>query len=1348
MSKKPRPQPYGSHVDNCELAQLVNQLEGHGLTQRDVAKVLGISPGQLSRVKKGERHASRKHVRTLRTHLERLRLDRTVHDRQSALMPPSVSVFRLDAPVLRRLSPPAAVEAFRNLLWARAAELGVPTTRVSISSELFTTDGGVDASVLEGEGPAIAGDELLTAGTRYQIKTGDFQPWQRAKVYQELFGSNKAAAFQNLGPAVQRTLRENKRLVFVCFGADPVDEKLRRARENLASACKDCGYPAAEVDVWGLTQLIGLFQRYPAECLRLRGHDAHGFRSWLSWSGDTDMASPLHCSPEFRRQMDELREELYSGRVRHLRLVGEPGVGKTRLALEVTRAEYLSPVTLYLRDARSLLQSSFLNELIGPDDHRFAILVIDECPPKDRAEIWNVVKRRSDRLRLITVDHGPETAADDMMRVFPVRPIGPAEIKLIISEYGVEEHEAQRWAGYCQGCPRVAHVIGENLRENRADMLQPPATVDLWDRFVVGRDDPDSEDVHLRRIVLRHIALFERFGFEPPVDQEARFIAALAESCDPRLTWRQFQAIIARLKERRIIQGATTLYITPRLLHVHLNREFWDNHGSGFEIARVWQQMPEQLWNWFVAMLRYAHTSAVATRAVDRLLGPEGIFSNVAFPDERAYGQLMMALSETNPQPAMRCLQRTIGKATTEQLRALRQARQHVVWSLGLLAVWEDLFAASAELLLRLSVAENATHSNNATGTFVALFSLVPGMASTQAPAAARLSFLRGALDSDSEPCRAIARSAAESALSTRSSGRFVGPEHQGLRRTIEFWVPNTYGELWDAYRDLWLMLVGKLDEWDGEERAELVRILTRAAGSVFEIPVLRPLVLETLDSLSKDPQSDVQGLLSFVRLARRDMAAGLAEEHASLLESINRRLEGSDFCSKLRRYVKYVTTDDSFDDENQPTNALDQKLDQLAREAIASRDLLLAELRWLMLESSSAAYSLAYRLGKLDSERDLLPVLTAAYAHLGDTASPTFLSGYLASVHDSDRSEWESVMLSLANRPETQAQFPDLAVTSGMSDSVAKKMVELFRRGTSDPRRLEQMWFRRRLQEISEPIFFDLIDVQLEYRGGCLWSNAVHMFHAYYLQPGAERPVPERETLRLLTWPEWDGELGRTSCGYYWSRLAAAFLARFPGRTWGFFTAVLRLGTKRWNVLADLDTTRERVLTNILRSDPHRAWQCIAQVYASTGARECFGIQHWLSEGGRRLHGNDVPGPIQFVPPSTIFDWVDQDVDEHAHWLAGALPRTMDASPGGRLTRDFVARYARNEDMSRALWCRFHTRSWCGPASDYYRSLRSQAHDWLGGERNRVVVDWLEDYIQQLSVQIQQAEVEEERRM
>jgi hypothetical protein len=1343
MKNKQAVQPYAKDADNLELLKLTTELAGHGLSQQDIAGLLGISPGQLSRVKKGERRAAWKHVRALREQVQRLKREQTGREMHSAARPASVSI---DRAVLRGLSSTTAVEAFRDLLWARAGERGIPVTRVSISADVSTPDGGVDASILEGAGAKFQDDELFSSGRRFQIKTGDFQPWQPGTIKRELFGT-KAKKFNNLGPAIQRTLREGNELVLVCFGVDPVDEKLRKAKENLAAAFKACGFPNARVDVWGQTQLIGLFQQYPSLCLRLRGHDHQGFRFWSSWAADADMQSPIHYSPEQFELVEELRGALQSGQLPHIRLLGEPGVGKTRMALELTRADNLAPVTLYLRDGRALLKSSFLNELIQDHAYHFVVLVVDECPQKDSAEIWNILRTRSEKVRLVTIDHGPDTSADDKMRIVHVDPAGPEQILSILEEYGIGKHDAGRWAEYCQGCPRVAHVIGENLRQNRADVLQSPATVNLWDRFIVGHDEPNSEKVQLRKIVLRYVSLFERFGFEPPVDAEAQFIASMAEACDSRLKWPRFQSLIANLKQRRIIQGATTLYITPRLLHMHLYRDFWRSYGSGFDIASALQKMPGQIRQWFIAMLKYADDSPVAQAAVENLLGPRGLVPGGAFPDDQATGQMLRALAEASAKPTLRCLQRIIGKANTSELHEIREARQYLVWTLERLAVWNDCFTGSAELLLRLAEAENSTNGNNATGTFIQLFSLVPGLAATQATASQRNDFLRDALDSNSAPRRRIALAAARSALSTRGGLRMVGPEHQGLRKTIEFWYPKTHDELWDAYRDVWEMLVAKLTTWQGEERSALIQTIIASAGLALHIPPLASAVLQTLESLVDDAEANLKGLVGFIGRELKFRKKELEEDTAARLAAIRVKLDGHDFKSKLRRYVKYATTDDGIDDNYQRRNVVDEKLEELAREGIASPALLNAELTWLMREDSSRAFCLAFRLGNHDPARGLLPALLKVQESLREEAATSFLSGYLASIYEQNAGEWESLILSLANKPFVETRFADLAISSGMSDTVARKVADSCRSGLLDARCLEQWWYRDRLHQVSEPVFLELVDLQLVENRPDLWSNAVNMFHTYYLAKETQRKLPNEPTFRVLTSPSMVGEWAGSTVSYYWSRLAAAFVAQYAERTWEFFRAVLRLGIKQWNLMADLDMSEEQVLARLFRNNPEQAWDCIAEVVAEEEVERAFEILHWLGDSGLRLPGDNGPGLMQFAPSDKVFAWVDGSVAERGRWLINALPKTLDHTPAGRLTRDFIARYGKNESLSSSLGCHFHARSWCGSASAYYHKLREQAREWLVGEKNQTVVRWIENYIDGLGYDIQRAEIEEERR-
>ena len=82
------------------------------------------------------------------------------------------------------------------------------------------------------------------------------------------------------------------------------------------------------------------------------------------------------------------------------------------------------------------------------------------------------------------------------------------------------------------------------------------------------------------------------------------------------------------------------------------------------------------------------------------------------------------SLSLADPPAAVRALERTIGKASREELLQFGQGRRDVIWALENMALHGDLFRPAAELLLALAEAENETWSNNASGVFAGLFSL------------------------------------------------------------------------------------------------------------------------------------------------------------------------------------------------------------------------------------------------------------------------------------------------------------------------------------------------------------------------------------------------------------------------------------------------------------------------------------------------------------------------------------------------------------------------------------------------------------------------------------------------
>ena len=154
------------------------------------------------------------------------------------------------------------------------------------------------------------------------------------------------------------------------------------------------------------------------------------------------------------------------------------------------------------------------------------LLVVDECNLDSAVTLWDRLKHKGKRIRLITIFN--EYDSVDVPYV-DAPPLEVSAITDILKDYIPATEQAERWAEFCDGSPRVAHVIGGNLKRNPDDLLRSPGTVDVWGRYMAGNDDPKSADVKQRHRILRYLGLFKRFGYGGPLAGEAKVLAKKLE---------------------------------------------------------------------------------------------------------------------------------------------------------------------------------------------------------------------------------------------------------------------------------------------------------------------------------------------------------------------------------------------------------------------------------------------------------------------------------------------------------------------------------------------------------------------------------------------------------------------------------------------------------------------------------------------------------------------------------------------------------------------------------------------------------------------------------------------------
>jgi len=910
----------------------------------------------------------------------------------------------------------------------------------------------------------------------------------------------------------------------------------------------------------------------------------------------------------------------------HVRVYGEPGLGKTKLVLEATRAEDLEPLVLYCENPTQLREGGLLNEVLREDNDLSCIIIIDECDENSRLNIWNQLKNIGPRVKVVTIyNEGEKTSGTTVYLDCP--PLGNEQIIDILEGYAVPRHDGRRWAELCGGSPRVAHVIGWNLKNNPDDVLRLLDTVPLWDRYIEGADASRTERVEQRKLVLQHLALFKRFGYGPEVVDEAKMIAAAIQRANPEITWARFLQIVGELRRRKILQGETTLYITPKALHIKLWADWWDTYGHSIDIAELTAECSEQLLEWFHEMFRYAAESKAALRIVERLLGEDGIFQGSEYLRDPRGAEFFLALAEASPGGALRCLQNTVGTWTREKLLNFTEGRREVIWALERIAVWREMFPDAARLLLRLGEAENETWGNNASGVFAELFSHGPGrVAPTEAPPEERFPVLEEAVTSPSKECRLLGLKACDSALEAQQFVRAAGAEHQGLRREPNLWRPATWEELFDAYRHVWQLLFRRLDSLPEDEKKEAINILLNRARGLGRYPNLLDMVVDTLSTLSEKSYAERKEIFEAVHKILYYEAKDMSPQARERWQRLHDALLGTDFASMMQRYVAMDLIEDRVDEEGASVDRAGPHIEALAAEAVRRPELLDQELLWLTTNTAKNGFRFGYALGRNDAGFMLVAKLLDAQLKATSDASAYFMSGYFRAISEADRMRWETLLDELAEDQKLKMFVPELTWRCGLTDRAALRVLCLAKAGAIGISQFEMFTFGGVVLTLKEEIFQEWIGFLLDSGDRLAASIALGLFDFYYERGESKRPLPKELTLKLLTAAPLFEKGGTRHTSqmehYHWTELGKRFARKYPEESLVLADRILEHFGEPGTIVEGFFSSTQAVIDEITKHRPVGVWRNVTKYIGPPVDARAYRITHWLRGGDFHASG------------------------------------------------------------------------------------------------------------------------------
>lgn len=1289
-------------------------------------------------------------------------------------------LFTASSEDLKRLNAEEAVSFFCELLRAEARRINLTLNKVHVSERINVADGGVDAAVEDYDGAIPSG--LIKKGlTCYQIKTGDsFKPWQEAEMKKELFGEPKiikdpknpkakgtkeqlVPIKDRLGDSIKNCLYNDGCYIIVCFGQDLVEKDRLKTIEVTKNFFKQCDYHNPQVEVWGWTEILGFVSTFPALEIKLRGLSDFNFKTHEDWS--LDMGETYIFSSDFDSLATTIKEDLLlRDRARHIRVLGEAGSGKTRFILEVTRDPYLSPLVLYLKADEASPVVNYLRR----ENSSEVILVVDECDARKSDSIWSDLKNLGARIKLISIYNQIEKPDSRIEYIDHPPRLSHEEITKIILSYGFPPESAERWAYLAGDSPRFAHMIGENLQANPTDVLFAPET--FYERIIAGYEDSRDEAIKDRKRVLLYISLFKRFGYKEPVDIEAKAISKIIEREFPNIRWIRFQEIVKELRDRKILQGSSTLYISPKALHIHLWTEWWDNYSSGFTLDDFLLDLPQtELRDWFYEMFVYAAQSEGASSVIKKLLAEGGLFHDDEFLRSELGANFFFAIAQADPKTALKYLQRKIGRLGKDELLLLTTGRRQIIGALQGIAVWQDLFDGAAKILFQLAEAENEGWSNNATGVFCDLFAFGYGaVATTEASPKQRLLLLREVLNSEIPERRVIAIKACYVALNTDQWSIESGIVHQGLRQEPKLWSPQTYGEVWEAYQEVWQMLRERIPHLSDSEQKQVIDVLFDRARGMATINTLSKLVVDTFRELSQNHNTEGRTFTQTIHNIIRYNFKEMSPENQKLWMEFNDELhQNNDFHASLKYYLSMSEWDDELNNladfstgevttaikpktEQSPIKRAEMiftKLGELANVCVSDTLLLDAELSYLVTNTELNVYRFGLEVGKRDDQFSLLQKTLNAQRN-SPNIECLFLSGYFQAIFEKDVDLWEQYLDALAKDEKMSVRVPEITRRSGRSERSALRILDLARKGVIDPSQFSIMTIT--VQDMTENVFLQWLEFLLSICHPYSPSILLNLFYSRYIHDRHSHSLSvypsEDITFRVLNnYLEPQKNLTNTNYGvnsYQWAKIARFYLALYPDQ-------ITKIITEIFKNFSSLDTGYnaeiQKLLVEIVNNKPKVIWDVLTQYIEPRFNTRAFRITRWLR--GYGIPPVTTASMIQAFDPNDIWNWIDNNPEERASYAASFIPnRLFREDDKVCLAREILVRYGNQEKVRNSLVANFSTDGWSGAASIFYQQKRKILLDFKEGEDNTNVRDWIDSYVDMLEKYIESAEINEER--
>ncbi len=1252
-------------------------------------------------------------------------------------------LFEAEPEHVEALDSRSLVQLMKRLMLAECRLSDIPLRAAAAPLQITVADGGEDGRV-EWTGGRLSTDYFPARFTLFQSKAQNLntsgikaETWRKTKV--------KPPA---LSDALLEVLARGGAYVVFC-GRAFANKKRDSLVKAIANGIKEGGgdpSKALALEVYDANLIADWVNTHPPVALWLAslrlGRPVQGFQSHESWGRSPEIANvpwkasgaarfipmdgavpatvrtePPGTSWTYDQAVGAIQAFL-SNAGAIVRVTGPSGFGKTRFVYELlgrpgTVADQIDTASVIFADGTISGVDAVKLAMEMADTGFAAILVIDECSDELHNKLAQMVQRAGSRLRLITIDIETrivratgtlslrlERAADDHIKEIAkgvASSIGDAESRFI--------------ADLAEGFPRIAVLAAQHNADSRHTL---ESVEQILERVIWGFRPKLSEAEKALEIA----SLFEWIKIQDDVDNQAACIATQLANMNSSA----FVEHLLSFESRGIIsRRGDFVQVGPVPLAARLGLKRL-SVVTVDQLIQFFREAPEALKASLLKRMRWLDSSPVAARFVQHLLQPT-VLGNFMVLNTEFGSKCLDRLVQVNPDTVAAAIERVFGALTIDELKAARDGRRYLVWTLEKLVFRKETFNRAATLLRKLAVAENEEGiGNNATGQFKRLYQLQ--LSGTEAEPAARLLVVDDGLKSNNQREREVCLEALETMLDTGPFSRSSGAEHIGSAGRLEDWRPKTYGEIWDFYR------------------AAVTRLATIATSN-------DPLAQQARAALGQH----IRGLLNSMPLEDvKTIISGIIAHTGFWPEAIcgisewlyyDRKEAPADIALKIRSYFEELVPLDPLDavalytggwksDLHDPDTVYDdapeakhdfeysaRKAAAVAEDIANDAELLEKAVNRFACCDAKSIFAFARQLAISAPDPETL------FSHALQVVDATerepnrgFFSGLIAGAHHRDQDLARSLVRGALKSPKLRTQAITLIGSGQLQSEDIELVVVLLRNRDVEPWQCASLSYGRGLDHLPALDFMPLLEELEEHGADGLWT--ILEIAAIYLHGGKQ---PDKMLIKLLKRVLINTllltKVRSNMDGYHLEKMIGLLSALGEIKVTYARQLAKQLMSicerKKDRAFYELDDPVRKCLDRLMRLHPDEVWTIVSMKavdrswYIRSNAKHLLGARYGNEYLGRRS--------AFFVPIDLILKWVRNDPGGRAalavDWLSIAFKGEDGSLKWAPEIEAFVTEFGDIPNVLDSLSDRLYPTSWSGSLATHLEPLIPLLESW-----------------------------------